>query len=169
MWFKKAADTLDRGLKPLILVVSKIGAGILALIILSIVADVMGRYFFNKPITGVYEISAVMLVFVSIFSVVYCQYQRGHISIDVITGKLKYKTKNIFSLFTYVLYVVTFALLTFQMTRKAISEWETGSLIRNTEIPVSPFVFVAAFGCILFTIIILMHLLLYLANLIRHD
>jgi len=169
MWVKKAADSLDKGLRPLVSIISKIGAGVLALIMLSIVADVSGRYLFNKPITGVYEVSALMLVLVSIFSVVYCQYQRGHISIDIITARFKTKTRNAFKLLTYVLYLVTFALLTFQMTRKAITEWETGSLVRNTDIPVSPFVFIAALGCILFTITILMHLFLYLADLIRNE
>ena len=164
MRLQKVADSASNGLTPVVSIFGKVGAGVLGIMMLFTVSDVAGRYLFNKPITGTYEISTLMLVVVSVFSLAYCQLKNGHTAVDILTSRLQPKTQNIIDIVTYILYFFAFCLLTYQLTQTALTEWETGTLVRNIEIPISPFVFVAVFGSALFALIIFVHLLQLLAK-----
>jgi TRAP-type C4-dicarboxylate transport system permease small subunit len=56
-------------------------------------ADVLLRYFFDKPIKGVYSITEVMLIMVVFLGLAYTQSEKGHVSIDVITSRLSSRTR----------------------------------------------------------------------------
>ena len=159
MWLKKAANSLDKGLTPVVELFGKIGGWALAVMMLLMVSDITGRYLFNMPISNTYEISSLLLILVSVFSIIYCQYKGGHISIDLVTSRLGEKTRIVLDTAMQFLYLCTFVLLAYQLVIKALAEMGTGSLVRNTEIPVFPFSFIVALGSILFTLVIILYLL----------
>lgn len=51
-------------------------------------ADVTGRYFFNMPITGTYEITEVLMGFFSPVAIMYCAFKKSHISVDILFDRL---------------------------------------------------------------------------------
>jgi TRAP-type transport system small permease protein len=156
---KRIIDDFDKGLEPVISLSGKIGGWALAVMMLLMVFDITGRYVFNKPITNTYEISSLLLILVSIFSLIYCQRKGGHISIDLVTSRFKESTRVAIDIAMQFLYFCTFILLTYQIIVKTLAELGTGSLIRNTEIPVFPFSLIVAIGSILFTLLIILYLL----------
>ena len=91
-WLNNAARTLD-----------KVGifsswcntAGVTALFLMICITfiDVFLRYVFDKPIKGAYDLTAVMLVLVVFLGVAHTYNEKGHVSVDVISGRLSPKPK----------------------------------------------------------------------------
>ena len=82
MWIKKTAQILEKALTPIIPVIGNIGSVFIMVAMFVTVADVIGRRFFNHPISGSYEISSMILVIVVFSTITYCQLLKGHVSIE---------------------------------------------------------------------------------------
>jgi TRAP-type C4-dicarboxylate transport system permease small subunit len=63
---------------------AKAGGYVLLCMMVLTICDVIGRYFFNSPVTGAYEITEVMMITVVFLFIGYTQAQKGHISIDFV-------------------------------------------------------------------------------------
>lgn len=55
---------------------------------LLVVANVVGRYLFNKPVTGTLEFTESLLVIIIFLSVALTQYDGGHIRVNLLTRRL---------------------------------------------------------------------------------
>ena len=58
------------------------------LLMLLVVANIIGRYLFNKPLTGTLEFTESLLVLVIFCSVALTQYDGGHIRVNLVTRRL---------------------------------------------------------------------------------
>ena len=55
----------------------------LCLAMLLTAADVVGRYFFNSPFAGTYELIELLMGFFSPVAILYCTVNKKHISVDI--------------------------------------------------------------------------------------
>ena len=53
-----------------------------------VVANIVGRYLFNKPLTGTLEFTESLLVLIIFCSVALTQYEGGHIRVNLVTRRL---------------------------------------------------------------------------------
>jgi TRAP-type C4-dicarboxylate transport system permease small subunit len=72
------------------------GFGIIAevatlFMMLLVVANIIGRYLFNHPVTGTLEITESLLVIVIFLSVAMTQYDGGHIRVNIVTRRLPHR------------------------------------------------------------------------------
>lgn len=162
----KVANVIERGLSPVISVVNNIGVGVIVVMMLLTVANVVGRRFFNQPIFGAYGLSEFMLVIVVFFTIAHCELLRGHITIGLVVSRLRQRTQDVIDSTMYLFFLVTFCLLTWRLCLYAVGEWH-GSLSGVLEVPIYPFIWVAALGCALLSLVVLTHLLLFLAGVLR--
>ena len=51
--------------------------------------DVIGRYFFNSPIKGAYEVSEVLLAALVFFGLAHTVSVRGHVSVDSFVSRFR--------------------------------------------------------------------------------
>lgn len=58
-------------------------------------ADVIGRYFFRSSILGSYELTENIFAIIVGFTLAYCQVQKRHIHVDVVTNALPYRLRKI--------------------------------------------------------------------------
>ena len=63
-----------------------VAAIVLAFMMVLTVADVIGRYFFDRPIKGTWELVGLLLVCAGTWGLAYCQMEKGHISITIMEG-----------------------------------------------------------------------------------
>jgi TRAP-type C4-dicarboxylate transport system permease small subunit len=161
---KKAAIALERILTPVIPVVGYIGSGVVALAMLSIVADVTGRRFFNTPVTGTLEMNEFMLVIITFCTITYCQFLKGHVTIDLLVERLPKKTQTILDSVIYVFYLLVAGLLSWQLYLYGFTAIAQHTTSGTLLIPVFPFGFVAAIACTLLFFVVLLHLLMYLSK-----
>jgi TRAP-type C4-dicarboxylate transport system permease small subunit len=123
--------------------------GILALLIMMILTalDVIGRYFFNRPILGVYELTEFM-VLILIFSFIgYTQAHKSHVSVDLFMMFLPGKLRVIIDFITHLLCLMMMALITWMGIVKVKDLMDAGEASPNLGIPTYPFAIFLVIGC----------------------
>jgi len=167
MWLKKIAQGLEKVLTPVIPVIGGIGAILIVAAMLLTVADVIGRRFLSHPVPGSYEISAMMLVAVVFSTITYCQLLKGHVSIDILVSRLDQKKQDIINIFVYIIFLIIIGILTWQLYIYAVEAFHKNEVSGTILLPVYPFVFIAAIGCTLLALVVLMHLSMFLLKMVE--
>jgi len=110
-------------------------------------ADVIGRYVFNSPILGVFEITE-FLVLILIFSFIgYTQSQKSHVAVELLLNVLPEKIRAYIEVINHIICLVLMILITWMGWRKAMELKEVGEASPNLGIPDYPFVFFLTLGC----------------------
>jgi len=132
-----------------------LSGGALVAIVFLVTADVIMRAVFNQPITGSYELSQLMMVFVAVFAFAYTQVFRRHISIPVLAERFPKRVQAVLESINWLVGSVLFGLVAWQSAIHGITLIEAGLLTLALEIPVGPFYFVIVAGCTLFSLVLL--------------
>ncbi len=66
---------------------------------LGVSADVIGRYFLSKPITGMVEANQVMILYIVFLGAAWLARKDGHINMDILLMMLRPKTRKIADIF----------------------------------------------------------------------
>ena len=110
--------------------------------------DVVGRYIFNRPITGVFELTQ-YLVLILIFSFIgYTQAQKGHVAVDLLLIRIKGRIRILIEIFNHVVCLLLMLLITWMGIGKAREMIDVGGASPNLQIPAYPFVFFLVLGCL---------------------
>ena len=123
-----------------------IGVIILLAMMMMTVADVVLRYFFSKPIIGSMEISVVLMACVVFLGIGWCALKDGHISVDIITGKLSKRGRAVLNGFDNVVTLVLALIVAWRSFVEALSAKEMEITSPILGIPRYPFVFITSFG-----------------------
>lgn len=162
MPFMKAAHFVEKTVYPVIRIVHKIGLGILVGMMFLTVVDVTGRKFFDAPITGSYELTEFMLALIVFFSVGYTQIQKGHIAMEALVAKFSPRAQAITDSIVYLTSIGLGAVLTWQLLAHAKRTWIGKHVTGVLNLPLYPFLIAAAFGCLLYCIVLLVDFLVSL-------
>lgn len=144
----------ERLLKILENVLLAFGGICLFLLMIAVVADSGGRYFFNAPISGVYEISEFYLMISIVFlGLAHTQRQKGHVRVRLLLERLPYRFRIALDVFFYLAAAVVFALITYVTARNGWNNivnarWTTGVV----QIPTGPSWLIVSAGSGVFTV-----------------
>lgn len=143
---------------------SAIGMYIFMGLVVLTFADVFLRYLFHRPVSGSIEITEMLMSVVLFSSVAYTYWKRGHVSMDIVTGKLTELNRNrLGTVTTFWSLAVVFFCITC-MGRYAMTTTDTTSV---WNLPFAPFIWFAVFGCVLLFLAVLSHFLDQLAFVFR--
>jgi len=155
---------LSRILEKLSILFGIVGICASMFMMLLITADVFLRYFLGRPIEGAFEITQFMLVIIFFFGFAYTQNQKSHISVDILTSKLSPKTNAVLLSFSYSIYFAFILLIAWQTFLYGMEALYTGQKTPSLEVHVSPFIFLAGFGAVIFCAVVLLDLLKNIAR-----
>jgi TRAP-type transport system small permease protein len=125
---------------------SYLGAGALFVMMLLTAADVTGRYLFNKPILGAFELTE-FLVLILIFSfLAHTQAQKTHVSVDLLLGRLPKKLQTAVGLFNHAVCLVLMGLFVWMTILRAFELKQFGEASPNLGIPKYPFAVFVVIG-----------------------
>jgi TRAP-type transport system small permease protein len=141
---------------PLITIVFKGGASVLAFMMLLTAVDVTMRYIFNRPIIGSFEITEYMMVILISFGFAYVTLTKGQINVDLLIAHLPPKARVMLGLFTDLVSFAVVSLLTWQVYLQVKSQYNANAISASLEIPAYPFVAAGAFGLTLLSIALLL-------------
>jgi TRAP-type C4-dicarboxylate transport system permease small subunit len=162
MWLKRAEELMERVTRPVVSLLKIIAMGILFLMMLLTATDVIGRYVFNRPLTGAVEIVEFMMAVMVSFGIAYCAMIGGHVSVDIVVMHFSKKTQAIIESITSCAALVFFILITWQnviyIEDNYLSKLKTPVL----HIAVYPFVALVAIGLAALCLVLL---LLFIRNL----
>jgi TRAP-type C4-dicarboxylate transport system permease small subunit len=138
-----------------------VGVVILLAMMMMTVADVIMRYFFRRPIIGSEEISTLLMVCVVFLGIAWCALKDGHISVDIITGKLSKRGRAFLNSFDNILTFALALIIAWRTFLEAVSVKKMDVNSPLLGIPRYPFIFVTAFG---FLLLFLAALILFIRN-----
>ena len=70
-----------------------LAAGLIVFALVSVTVDVVSRYFFNRPLTWVFEITEYILLFVPCLGMAWLARHDGHVMIDILTSRLSIRSR----------------------------------------------------------------------------
>lgn len=128
-------------------IMARVGCFALFAMMCITVVDVVGRYAFNSPMLGAFEITE-FLVLVTVFSFLgYAQSEKSHVTVDILVNLFSKKKQNYIDLFNYTISFILILLVSWKGFEKAIEAFGTGEKPMNLSVPDYPFVFFMSFGC----------------------
>ena len=144
---KKPLHVLLKILQKLSTYLAYIGAFSLFSMMCLTITDVAGRYIFNQPILGAFELTEFM-VLVLIFSyLAYTQANKSHVSVDLFMMFFPKRLKVYIEMFNHVACLAIMILIAWMGFEKALEMMETGESSPNLALPSYPFVFFLVLGC----------------------
>lgn len=97
--------------------------------------DVLGRYFFSKPIKGTFELFEILLVVVVLLSLARAQWRDEHVKMTILWTRLTPRIQRIIGLATSVLLMCFFGIATWQGIEIVFKYFHDGRLISNLMVP----------------------------------
>jgi TRAP-type C4-dicarboxylate transport system permease small subunit len=131
----------------------------LALMALITVVDVGGRYLLNRPLLGSLEMSELLMVFLVFGAFSVTELHNGHVEVDVLVNRMGPRARALCESFAALLSVAFWGAITWRTALRAQNIGAAGETTPNLELPIGPFVWIAAAGCLLFTLALITRLL----------
>ncbi|KAA9030602.1 TRAP transporter small permease [Niallia endozanthoxylica] len=151
-FLQKLTLTVEKITKSINNIMHKISSVILFLLMFLTTADVLGRYFFNSPITGTYELTGLALALMIFFSLGSGQLSKDHIEIDFLTNMMSEKAQAaLYALASFILFILM-TLTTWQLFLYSMRTMQGGELSGDLGLPLYIFMFVCAVGAVAFTL-----------------
>ncbi|NLB18453.1 MAG: TRAP transporter small permease [Syntrophomonadaceae bacterium] len=130
---------------------------------LTIVANCSGRII-RHPVYGTEDyVSLLSLILVST-TIAYCAVQKAHIRIDLVFSRFSQTTQAIVGSIIDLLGLGLFTTVSWQCVALGMRMMKTGDKTMSALITLYPFLFVVAFGCALFSLVLLVDLAKWLAK-----
>lgn len=126
---------------------------------LLVTADVILRRLFDAPIPGTVEIITLGLGVVVFASLAYCEVKQEHVVLDLLTVKFKKLPRSITSIFIRLISTGILGMISWQLFLYAGDTKKSNQVGATIDLPTYPFVFVAAIGASLFTVVFLVRLI----------
>lgn len=145
----KVYTPIEKGTAKIEMVLTYIGVGMLLIMVLLGTADVIGRYVFNTPIKGTWEISELLMGGAIFMSWGYVQATKSNISLDLVITRYPPRIKLLVEIIILILTLVLFVFIGWQSFKIAMQDLNNGRLIENIYISVFPFKLLITFGAIL--------------------
>jgi tripartite ATP-independent transporter DctM subunit len=130
---------------------------ILGIMSIPIFCDVTLRYVYGKTIPGIIEIEEFMLVCIVFLSLAFMQKKKGHVAINILVSRFPEWAQPVVDCFVYLISTVIMVLVSYETIKNGLNKF--GEVGFALEIPISIFVFVAAFGMILLSLALIQDML----------
>ena len=152
----RSAEPPLRWLRALVVTIS--GIGLLALMFV-MAGDVLGRYLFNHPVPGAYELVEYLMAIIVPFSIAYSAAQKCHVGVDILVEKLPRRSRAVVDIITQIITIILAGFLIWQGWI-GFFEAQTSS-IRSAvlQIPNSPFLLAVPLGFIAFVVFMFVHII----------
>lgn len=127
---------------------------ILILMMLFISVDIIGRYLFMRPITGSIDFIVVMMVFIVFPAFAHVTALKRHVRTDIIFDALSKRAKGAIDIINSACSIFIIGLITWQLGARAVDMILNPPGIRTDyfQWPQVPFISLAAVGCGLMTL-----------------
>ena len=165
----KKAGAVEKGIQNTSNILSFIGMGMLLVLMVLGTADVIGRYLFNKPITGTLEISEILMAGMVFFGWPYTQAVMGHVRVDLIVSRFPRRAQALTDFISTLLALALFSLIVWRGIETAISYWHSNRTIDILYIPIFPFQLFVPFGAFFLCLVLIIQLLHSIAEMRKVD
>lgn len=122
-----------------------------ALILFSLIlitcADVVGRYFFNAPLAGAFELTEILLAALVFLALPLTTERREHVEVDLLNMVLGAKAQRLLAAFAGLFSAALLATFSWRLFTHAARAAHDGAVSNALEIPLAPFGYLAGASC----------------------
>ncbi len=127
-------------------------------VMLLVVCNVLLRVFWHRPILGTYEYVN-MLTAVGIgLALAHCAYHNGHIAVDFMIERLSKKIQAAADVLTNVIALSFWSMSAWYVAKYAGTMLESNTVSPTTQVPLSPVVYMIAFGLMALSLVLSLRL-----------
>jgi TRAP-type C4-dicarboxylate transport system permease small subunit len=130
-------DKLQKLFDAVLICAAFLSGVIFGLVTLFLCIDISMRYFFNRPITGVLEISEYSLLFFTLLGAPWLLKRDKHVKMDLVISKLKPIKRASVNVVTSLLDAIVCAIITYYGILAVIERYKTGYRLPTTLEPLS--------------------------------
>ena len=143
-----------------------VAAAVLVAMMLLTVADVIGRYFFSRPIKGTWELVGLLLVCAGTWGLGYCQMEKAHISITIMYDLFSRRVRALMSTLACLIGLGGFSLICWQtfVLAKKYYFLPRGDETDTLGLPYSPFILLLSIGAGMMVLILIVDLIRYISQ-----
>jgi TRAP-type C4-dicarboxylate transport system permease small subunit len=99
-------------------------SGIIVLVLcLYTTADVGGRYLLNKPMWAAYEVTLILLIYITFWGIGYAQARNGHMRLEFLWDKFGPRGRLVLDIISVSIGIFLFAIITWQSWEWAVHSW----------------------------------------------
>jgi TRAP-type transport system small permease protein len=149
------ARGVSKVFRTLVEVLNWVGYVSLCGIVLITSVDVIGRYFFNRPLLGSLEILELSMAVLGGFAILYTTTRRGHISVDLFYVNFSKGLQMAVDVFGSLLGFATWAVIAYQVFRLGKRSFDGADATTLLHIPIAPFQFILALGIAVYSLVLL--------------
>jgi TRAP-type C4-dicarboxylate transport system permease small subunit len=131
---------------------SYIGNFALAAMMLLATVDVIGRYFFNAPVLGAYEITEYLMLIMVFSFLALAQSAKVHISVDIVFNRLPARLQPVLERLNHLICLMMMILVSWMSIQRIWELRRTGEQSLLLKIPDYPFAIFLVIGCLAFSI-----------------
>jgi TRAP-type C4-dicarboxylate transport system permease small subunit len=132
--------------------------GVFLLLVMT-VGDVLGRFFFNHPIPGTFELTKLFLALTVFFSLPISQYMGENLGITIIYDRLPRRGKGVLDFIGAVISIVIFSVAFSQILKYAARMKAANTITSVLRLPLYPWIYLASIGILILVIALLRDLM----------
>ena len=164
---EKVIGFLNKILLPTSRFLNSVGVVVTVAMMVVIVVGVFMRYVFNSPIRGERDLTIIGFSIIVFLPMALCAFRKGHVSIDALTNKLSKGARSGLEVVILLITTATMSLLTWQLFVLAYRYLTSMQTTKVLSIPMYPFVYLAALGILMMTLVYFVDLLVSISSLGR--
>ncbi len=134
---------------------STIASVALALLMFLTVTDIIGRYLFNRPISGTFELTEMSMVLIVFLALGLAQHDKEHIALDLAYNYFPAWLKKITDCFVDLVNLTVVGAITWQLYAYSIRMADGNYTTAVLKLPIHPFVLVALAGTLAYAMAII--------------
>jgi len=126
---------------------------ILMFLMLSVCADVVLRYFFNRPQAWIVEISEYLLLYITFLGAAWVLSKEGHVIVDIVITRVSPKIRNTFGVISSMIGAFVYLVIFYFGSIETLDLFKRGVPNPSVlEFPKAPLVAVIPFGSFFFAV-----------------
>jgi TRAP-type C4-dicarboxylate transport system permease small subunit len=126
-----------------------LGQSIAILMMFLVAADVFMRYIFGQSIAGALEVTELMMVLIVFWAIPYVELKEGHVRVELAISRFPPKIRWGAECVGTILGIGIFSLWVWQSFIRSLFLWQKGDVSGYLRSPISPFLLVITFGCVM--------------------
>lgn len=146
---------IEKKVYPLVRIMDQVSWIMLFAMMAMTTTDLFLRNFTNSGILGSIEMTEFLMVIVIFCSLAQCEVDDGHIRVNLVMDSFSPRIQALADLFTQFLCTILFALMSTSIYHHAVNMRSSGEVTMDLHLPIYPFVYIACFGCIVMTLVLL--------------
>jgi TRAP-type C4-dicarboxylate transport system permease small subunit len=153
--FTRAAKYIDKVLSYPSNLLTAMAMVAMVFTMLAVVADVLGRWIFNSPIRGTWDLVVLAFAIIVWGPMAMAAFKGSHVALTVLVDKLPRLPRLVVELIINLLSGGMLGVISWRLVMYGISQGQAITRTGVLKIPVSPFLYFAAFGCALTALVFL--------------